>query len=157
MDKPIRNPRKSIMKNLTLVLFLLFCSKSYAQIDTTLIYRKADNIIRLNENNNIDSLIINSTGSIRCILCEEVGLKKYIHSKTFFTHKMQGIFTPELVSKLKKAPKSIAKEIEPAPSYIVYYKIILKDEIAPNHEGVDFGIWLDINDNLKFTAIDTIP
>lgn len=157
MDKPIRDQRKSIMKNLVLIFFLLLCSKSYSQFDSTLIYRKADNIIRLIESNNIDSLIINSTESIKCILCDEVGIKKNIDSKTFFTLKMHEIFTPELVYKLKKAPKSIAKEIEPAPSYIVYYKIILKDEIAPNHEGVDFGIWLDINDNLKFTSIDTIP
>ncbi len=157
MDKQIRDLRKSIMKNLALVFFLLLCTKSYGQIDTTLIYRKGDNIIRLIENKNIDSLIINSTDSIKCILCDEVGLEKNIDSKTFFTQKMHEIFTPELVSKLKKAPKSIAKQTEPDPSYIVYYKIILKDEIAPNHEGVDFGIWLDISNNLKFTAIDTIP
>jgi len=53
--------------------------------------------------------------------------------------------------------KSVIKQGEPYPSYIVFYTIFVKDEIAPGHEGVAFGIWLRSNDSLKFTAIETIP
>lgn len=109
------------------------------------------------ESKNIDSLIINSTDSIRCILCNETGIEKYIDSKIFFTERVQEIFTPELISKLKTAPKSIVRQSEPYLSYIVYYKIIAKGEFASGHEGVDFGIWLRSDDLLKFTALDTVP
>ncbi|MGX1641619.1 hypothetical protein [Sphingobacterium sp. NPDC055431] len=145
------------MKTLSLIFLFLLCSKSHGQIDSSLIYKKADHIIKLIENKNIDSLISNSTDSIRCILCNEAGIKNYIDSKIFFTERVQEIFTPTLISKIKSAPKSIVRQSEPYLSYIVYYKIIAKDEIAPGHEGVDFGIWLRSDDLLKFNALDTIP
>lgn len=145
------------MKTLAVIFLFLLCSKSYGQIDTSSIYKKADYIIKLIESKNIDSLIINSTDSIRCILCNETGIEKYIDSKTFFTDRIQEIITPALISKLKTAPKSIGRQSEPYLSYIVYYRIIAKDEIAPGHEGVDFGIWLRSDDHLKFTALDTVP
>lgn len=145
------------MKTLAVIFLFLLCSKSYGQIDTSSIYKKADYLIMLIESKNIDSLIINSTDSIRCILCNETGIEKYIDSKIFFTERVQEIFTPALISKLKSAPKSIVRQSEPYLTYIVYYKIIAKDEIAPGHEGVDFGIWLRYDDLLKFTALDTVP
>lgn len=145
------------MKTLAVIFLFLLCSKSYGQIDSSLIFKKADYIIKLIENKNIDSLIINSTDSIRCILCNESGIKNYIDSKIFFTGRVQEIFTPELISKLKTAPKSIVRQSEPHLSYIVYYKIIAKDEIAPGHESLDFGILLRSDDHLKFTALDTVP
>ncbi len=145
------------MKIQTLLFLILFGSKCYGQIDTNLIYQKADYIIRLIENKNIDSLLINSTDSIRCLPCKEVGNKKYISATSFFTQRLQENFSPKLISKLKNAKKMIIKQSEPYPAYVVFYKIINKGEIAPTHEGVDFGIWLNIDKNLKFTAIETIP
>jgi len=47
------------MKNLTSLLFIFFSSKLCAQIDTNLIYHKAENIIKLIEGEKIDSLLIN--------------------------------------------------------------------------------------------------
>src|SRR5690606_41468608 len=85
------------MKTLAVIFLFLLCSKSYGQIDTSSIYKKADYIIKLIESKNIDSLIINSTDSIRCILCNETGIEKYIDSKTFFTDRIQEIITPALI------------------------------------------------------------
>ncbi|MBE8714404.1 hypothetical protein [Sphingobacterium hungaricum] len=139
------------------MMFLLSASNSFGQIDTNLVYEKADNIIRLIENNKIDSLLISSTDSIRCLPCNEVGLKQYINSKIFFTQRLQEIFTPNLIARLKNAEKLIVEESEPYPSYVVFYKIFGRDEIAFGHEGATFGIWLRSNEKLKFTAIETIP
>ena len=77
--------------------------------------------------------------------------------KNIFHTRIRKIFPPRLVYKLKTAPKEIIERNEPYPSYVVFHKIFVKDEIAPGHEGIAFGIWLRSNDYLKFTAIETIP
>lgn len=145
------------MKNLTLLLFIFLSSKLCAQIDTNLIYHKAENIIKLIEGEKIDSLLINSTDSIRCIPCNEFGINKYIPKKVFFSERMKGIFTSELISRLKRSKKMVVLQSSPYPAYVVFYEIFEKGEIAPQHEGVSFGIWLRSDENLKFTAIETIP
>jgi len=145
------------MRAIITIIFLVIGLKGFSQVDSALIYQKADKIIRYIEKQEIDSLLLNSTDSVRCIICEETGIKQYIPIKIFLKTKLNEIFDAQLLSKLKMADKMIVQQNAPYPSFIVYYKIYRKDELTSGHEGVDFGIWLTGNDELKFTAIDTVP
>lgn len=145
------------MKKFITIILFFFVSKTYGQIDSNLIYKRVSYIINLIEDNNIDSLLINSTDTIRCLTCPEAGRKQYINAKIFFTERLKENFSPKLIAKLRTSSKMIVKEKEPYPAYVVFFKVLKRGEYAPNHEGASFGIWLRADNNLKFAAIESIP
>lgn len=104
-----------------------------------------------------------STAKLYCIICfKQPGLRKnsyVLKSKQFFDKHLVAISKSDDFIRASKAKdiKLISYNSKRA-EIIVLFTIYQKDELAPGHEGAQFGMhFRKIGDFYKFSGIETIP
>lgn len=115
------------------------------------------------DSNDMETLENMSTDKIYCILCSEtpdLSESPYMYDKKDFLENHIGkIQSSESYQRAIKSDELIlVKENYPRTGITAFWTIYKRDELAPRHEGGQFGFYFKkVNEEFKFAGMETIP
>jgi len=113
--------------------------------------------------NDMESLANMSTDKIYCILCSDspdFSESPYMYDKKdFIENYLDKIKNSESYQRATTSEElKLFKENDHNTNIIAFWTIYEQDELAPGHEGAQFGIYFKkVNGEFKFAGLETIP
>jgi len=154
---------RHLMKNIVLSILsiLLLCTAVSAQESKKLqsAEKQLEELIQLIEKGDIDAVLQRTTDSLYCSLCFDAPTDTYRIAKgEFFSQHFSNIFTQDLLERIKRGKRITVEEKSPHHDILILYSIYARDELAPGHEGGQFGFWLKEDNGIFLLAgVETIP
>lgn len=115
------------------------------------------------ESNDIETLVNISTDKIYCIICSNLtdfSKSPYMYDKKdFLENHLEKIKNSEAYQRATRSKELIlVKENHYRTGITAFWTIYKRDELAPGHEGGQFGIYFKkINGEYKFAGMETVP
>ena len=115
------------------------------------------------DSNDMESLANLSTDKIYCILCSDspdLSESPYMYDrKDFLENYLDKIKNSESYQRATKSEElMLFKENDHRTNITAFWTIYKQDELAPGHEGCQFGIYFKkVNGKFKFAGLETIP
>lgn len=155
-------------RHLTILTTLLTLSSlSWGQTitpkDSLVIMANVETVFNLFENPDYKDFEKKSTEKIYCIICFDRPILNdepyMLDRKEFFDNHLTEIKKCDsFIRATKSKDVRLIKEINQSTDITVFFTIYKKDELAPGHEGGQFGIYFKkIKGEYKFAGMETMP
>jgi len=156
---------KKTIKILTILLFGATSSfgQNISSADSLKIVKASETLFAAIETNDKEILTNISTDKIYCIICSnstDLSDSPYMFDKKdFLENHLEKIKISESYQRAYKSDELIlVKESGYRSDITAFWTIYQKDELAPGHEGGQFGVYFKkVNGEFKFAGMETIP
>ncbi|MPV86726.1 hypothetical protein [Ostreibacterium oceani] len=155
-------------KTIKILAILLFSPTSIfgqdiSSTDSLKVVKTFETLFVAIETDDMDTLTNISTDRIYCIICSDypdLTDSPYIFDKkAFLKNHLEKIKNSEPYQRATKSDKLIlVRGNDHRTDITAFWTIYKQDELAPGHEGVQFGVhFKKVNGEFKFAGMETIP